>query len=108
MSTHVARVVDAQDRLLKQMLGRLPQVKQEAESEGKSEADILVFDGMDTFENYFFYLYLLKPPIKGPPPPGFQPLLHRLQTELHPLQVTHVWEEGTRHNRIVVSWENVA
>ena len=63
---------------------------------------VLVFDGNDTYDGEFFYLFLLKGPRQADP--GIRPLLATLRRALAPFRVVHEWKTGTVQNRVYVTW----
>lgn len=99
---HVAAVAAAQDRLLRHLLDGVGEGVLEAAGRGKRELDLVAFEGGDTFEGEFTYLYLLRGPRQREP--GVEPLLPRLRACLAPFRVRHVWKPGTVQNAVVVSW----
>lgn len=92
----------AQARLLEGLTEGLSDRVLHAAREGARELDLLTFNGADTFDGEFCYLYLLKGPRQQEE--GVDPLLPRLRRLLAPFSVRHVWEQGTVHNRIVMAW----
>lgn len=111
---HEAAVAVAQERLLTHLLAGLEDRVREAAGQGRTEAELLEFNGNDTFDGEFCYLYLLKGPRgqkdrQGPgraqdPSPRVWPLLRTLRTALAPFVVRHLWKTGTVQNSVAVSW----
>ena len=95
-------IAAAQDLLLAALTEGLAERVLQAAREGKHELDLLAFQGSDTFDGEFCYLYLLKGPRQREE--GVHPLLPRLRRELSPFVVRHVWKAGTVQNRVVVAW----
>lgn len=101
-AAHVAAARAAQDRLFETLLHGFEGLVRGAAAEGKHEVDLLAFEGADTFNNEFCYLYLLKGPRQ--PEAGIQPLLPELRRAVAPFRLRHVWRPGTVQNKLVVSW----
>lgn len=106
---HARAVAAAQDRLLDRLVQDVEQAVLEAARAGRREAELLVFQGGDTFDGEFCYLYLLKgpratQPLQAPPLPRPRPLMPRLRERLAPFSVRHDWKPGTVQNAVVVSW----
>lgn len=99
---HARAVADAQDRLLDRLVADADRVVLEAARQGRREAELLTFEGGDTFDGDFCYLYLLRGPRTRQP--GVVPLLPRVREKLAPFLVRHVWKTGTVQNAVVVSW----
>ena len=78
-----------------------------AAHEGRTEVELLAFEGGDAFEDTgLVTLYLLKGPRQAER--GVRPLLPALRRSFAPFTVTHVWRAGTTHNSVVVSWADGA
>lgn len=105
---HALAVAAAQDRLLDRLVQDAEGAVLEAARQGRQEAELLVFEGGDTFDGEFCYLYLLKGPrARQPGQPGgarVRPLLPRVRERLAPFHVRHDWKLGTVQNAVVVSW----
>lgn len=103
-AAHEAAVAAAQDRLLGRLLNGLEDRVREAASEGKREVELLVFEGNETFDGEFFYLYLLKGP-RDRRGARVVPLLRTMQQSLAPFSVKHIWKLGTTQNQVVLAWD---
>lgn len=101
-AAHVAAVRAAQGRLLSTLLDGFEGLVRAAAAEGLHEVDLLSFEGADTFDGEFCFLYLLKGPRQAEE--GVEPLLPNLRRALAPFRLRHVWRQGTVQNRLVVSW----
>lgn len=99
---HVAAVAVAQAKLRATLLEDFRDRVREAAAAGKRELELLAFEGPDTYDGVFCYLYLLRGPRQAEA--GLVPLLATLRRELAPFRVRHVWKQGTVMNRVVVSW----
>ena len=99
---HVRAIKTAQAQLLRTVTDGLADRVMQAAREGKRELELLAFEGGDTFDGEFCYLYLLKGPRQ--PEDGVEPLLPRLRKQLLPFSVRHVWRQGTVQNRVVMAW----
>ena len=108
-AAHVSAVSLAQSQLLSRLLDGFQERVMEAAREGRCEMELLAFEGGDTFDDEFCYLYLLR----GPRQPdsfnsGIAPLLPALRGSLAPFRVRHVWKQGTVQNSLVVAWDGPA
>lgn len=101
-----AAVTAAQDRLLTTLLEGFTEKVRRAAHEGKRETELLAFNGGDTFDDQFCYLFLLKGPRSTDRDacPGVVPLLGTLQNRVAPFRLRHVWKQGTVQNSLVASW----
>lgn len=104
-AAHVANVAAAQSRLLARLTEGLEDRVLAAAAEGKRELEVLVFEGSETFDDEFCYLYLLKG-ARGQPEEGVVPLLATMRRMLAPFRVRHVWRLGTVQNTVLVSWRD--
>ena len=100
---HLANVWAAQQKLLTTLVdSSLEDAVLGAARQGKTEVELLAFQGSDTFDGHFCSLYLLKGPRL--PEPGVVPLLRTLRQMLAPFRVKHVWDEGTVQNTVTLTW----
>lgn len=106
-AAHVAAVASAQERLVAHLASQLEGRVLAAAREGRSEAELLAFEGGDAFEDTgLVLLYLLKGPRQAER--GVRALLPALRRAFAPFTVRHVWRAGTTHNSVVVSWADGA
>lgn len=101
-AAHVAAVAVAQAKLRATLLEDFGDRVREAAARGARELELAAFEGPDTYDGEFCYLYLLRGPRVAEA--GVVPLLATLRRELAPFRVRHVWRQGTVMNRVVVTW----
>lgn len=99
---HLAAVSLAQLALLRRVTEFVPEAVRACAARGERHAVVLQFQGPDTFDGEFCYLYLLKGPRGGDP--EITPLLVTLRDALKPFRVTHEWRDGTVANTLTVAW----
>ena len=100
--SRLAAVASAQAKLRERMLADFDSAVRAAASAGKRAAVLAEFDGGDTFDGEYCYLYLLKGARGGEP--GVTPLLDTLRAAVAPFDVDHEWLAGTVHNVVRVRW----
>ena len=101
-AVHLAAVSRAQTALLERIVEGVPGAVRASATRGERIAAVLEFQGPDTFDGEFCYLYLLKGPRGGDP--DIKPLLATLRDALTPFRVTHDWRDGTVANAVTVAW----
>lgn len=101
-AARLAAVADAQARLRDRILARFDAAVREAAAAGEREVALAEFDGGDTFDGEYCYLYLFKGARE--PEAGVTPLLATLKKDLAPFDVSHEWRTGTVHNVVRARW----
>ena len=99
---HLTGVARAQKALLERIVDAVPEAVRSSAARGERTAVVMEFQGPDTFDGEFCYLYLLKGPRGGDP--EITPLMMLLRGALKPFRVTHEWRDGTVGNTVTVSW----
>lgn len=101
---HVADVAAAQTKLKAALVDGLEARVREAAAGGARELELLAFEGGDTYDGTFCFLYLVRGPRQADP--EIVPLLTTLRRELAPFRVRHEWKTGTVMNRVMLTWRD--
>lgn len=105
-AAHLAqRIKDAQDALVDDIIKAAPTKITEAAATGARAADLLTFNGADTYQDLNL-VFLVRGPRRGADTaaPGAASILPRLRHLMEPFVVRHEWDAATGGNRVVVSW----